>query len=174
MLVCRWRDHTSDWWVRASTFTCSATAESPATGRWCARSTPDDLGQRVRIPAVALRPRHPVPFPVPGHLQRVDRIHRVPGGDQRGHPRATVSLDPHQHRRRLGVGGQMISHQPMERLDPGHPLRQPPVDQPPSSLVADLDIVVILSPVIADEQHPWFLLPLGTTAQSLREETGST
>ena len=53
--------------------------------------------QHVRVAGVALGTRHPVPFPVPGRLQRVDRKHRVPGRDQRRHPRAPVGLDPDQH-----------------------------------------------------------------------------
>ncbi len=52
----------------------------------------DNLGQHVRIPRVGLRPRRSMAVPVPRRLERVDRIHRVAGRDQRLHPRATIGL----------------------------------------------------------------------------------
>jgi hypothetical protein len=41
--------------------------------------------QDMSVTGVAFRAGHAVAFPVPVRLQRVDREHRVPGGDQRGH-----------------------------------------------------------------------------------------
>ena len=38
---------------------------------------PDDLGQQMRIRGIRLRPRRGVPFPIPGHLQRVNRKHHI-------------------------------------------------------------------------------------------------
>ena len=49
---------------------------------------------------------------------------------------------------------EMISDQRVQPRDPGDPLRQPATNQPAPGLVDDLDVVMGLSPVITDEQHP--------------------
>jgi hypothetical protein len=41
----------------------------------------------------------------------------------------------------------------MQASHPDHPLRQPRLGQPASRLILNLDVVVILSPVIPDEQQ---------------------
>ena len=41
----------------------------------------------------------------------------------------------------------------MQRRDPGQPLRQPPPDQHRAGIVFDLDVVMGLRPIVADEQH---------------------
>ena len=48
------------------------------------------VGQHVRVTPVALGTGHAVALPVPRCLQRVHPEHRVPGRDQRAHPRAAV------------------------------------------------------------------------------------
>ena len=72
---------------------------------------PDDLGQQMRIRRIGLRPRRGVPFPVAGHLHRIDRIHHIAGRQQRLHPRPALGLDPDQHLIRLGRRVQMLSDQ---------------------------------------------------------------
>ena len=57
----------------------------------------DHVGQGVRVRLVALGAGDAVPLPVAGRLQRVDRVDRVPGRDQRRYPRAAVGLDPDGH-----------------------------------------------------------------------------
>ena len=114
---------------------------------------PDDLGQQMRIRGVGLRPRRGVPLPIAGHLHRVDRIDHIAGGQQRLHPRPPLGLDPDQHLVRLARRVQMLRDQLMQRGDPGQPLRQPPPRQHPAGIVLDLDVVMGLSPVVADEQH---------------------
>jgi hypothetical protein len=94
-----------------------------------------------------------VPLPVAGHLQRVDREHAIAGRDQRLHPRPPFGLDPHHDLIRLTTRIEMLGHQLVQCGDPGQALRQPPPDQQPTSLVLNLDVVMGLSPVIADEQH---------------------
>ena len=121
---------------------------------------PDDLGEHMRITRVGLRPRRGVPVPVPRRLERVDRIHRVTGRDQRLHPRTPVGLNPHQHLLRPGVRVEMISDQLMEPADPRQPFRQPGPDQPATRLVDDLNVVMGLSPVVTHEQQRSFP-PLG-------------
>jgi hypothetical protein len=90
-----------------------------------------------------------------------DREHPIPGRDQRGDPRPAVGLDPHQHL--LGAG--VLTGEPRDQLvepdDPGHTLGQPGLAQPAPGVVLHLHIVMILSPVITNEQHPdhprgWF------------------
>ncbi len=51
-------------------------------------------------------------------LQRVDRVHLVPGGDQRGDPRATVGLDPDLHPGAVAVLGQ---EPPDQAMKPSYP-----------------------------------------------------
>ena len=114
---------------------------------------PDDLGQQMRIRRIRLRPRRGMPFPIPRHLQRVDRKHHIAGRQQRLHPRPTVGLDPHQHLIRLSRRIQMLRDQLVQRRDPGQALRQPASGQHPARLVFDLDVVVGLSPIVANEQH---------------------
>jgi len=41
----------------------------------------------------------------------------------------------------------------VQRRQTGHTLREPTPDQDPTLIIFDLDVVMGLSPVIADEQH---------------------
>src|SRR4051794_11928412 len=91
-------------------------------------------------------------FPVAGRLQRVDRIDGVTRGDQRLHPRAPVGLDPDQHLLGLRTLLQMVPDQGVQYREPLDPLGEPAADQQPAVVVFDLDVVMGLSPVIADEQ----------------------
>jgi hypothetical protein len=43
-----------------------------------------------------------MPFPIPGHLQRVDRKHHIAGGQQRLHPRPALGLNSNQYLIRFG------------------------------------------------------------------------
>ena len=47
----------------------------------------------------------------------------------------------------------MLTEQRMQPGHPGHTLGQPSLGQPASRLVLDLDVVVVLGPVISDEQQ---------------------
>jgi len=132
----------------------------------------DDPGEQVRVGGVALGPGGGVPLPVPGRRQWVDREHLVSGCAQRRDPRTAVGLDTHYRLsrhllrrqlspRRRGVLGD-------QRVQPGDAfkaLRQSCPHQPATILVLDLDVVMILSPVISDEQHPQQLLQIADTTQ---------
>ena len=83
------------------------------------------VGQHVRVTGIALGAGHAVAFPVPRGLQRVHPVHRVPGRDQRAHPRAAVGLDPDDHLRIIGALAQLLPDQFMQPGHPGHPFRQP-------------------------------------------------
>jgi hypothetical protein len=71
------------------------------------------------------------------------------------HPRPAVGLDPDQHLPRPGgvVRIGELADQRVQPGDPGHPLRQPGLAQPSTRAVLHLHIVMIFSPVVADEQH---------------------
>ncbi len=113
---------------------------------------PHHVREGVRISGVALGTRGAVTLLEPRHLPRVQPIHLVPGRNQRLHPQAPVSLDRDHHLARVTVV-QVLADQLVQPGDPGDPLGQPPGGQLAALLVLDLHIVVILSPVIPDEQH---------------------
>jgi hypothetical protein len=110
-----------------------------------------------------------VPFPVARDLQRIDRIHPIPGRDQCLYPRATIGLDPDQHLRlevitvitvitgvagvRDGVQVEELSDQRVQPGHPGHALVEPAPDQASSGGVHHLHVVMILGPVVPDKQH---------------------
>ena len=152
----------SVWCARATTLTPSASALSPATGRSWWASVRTMSASTCASPASLLAPEVRVPLAVPGHLQRVDREHPVAGRDQRRDPRATVGLDPDQHlpgpasssavgelRRSARAAGRSRPRPPGSRALPS---RRPVV-------VLHLHVVVVLGPVIADEQHHRVLPP---------------
>ena len=110
------------------------------------------IGQHVRVPAVALGPRHAMPAAVPGRLQRVHREHPVPRGDQRRHPRPAAGLDPDLNLHVRALFWQEPADQLMQLPDPGHAFRHPPADQHIPGPVHHLDVVMILRPVIPCQQ----------------------
>jgi hypothetical protein len=119
-----------------------------------------DLSEHMRIPGVALGTGSGMPLPVPRSRHGVDREHLIASRDQRGHPRAAVGLDPDLHpaghlaRVQIRpIRGHAHSDQRMQTGDPLHALRQPFPREPVASIVHDLHIVMIFSPVITDEQH---------------------
>jgi hypothetical protein len=97
---------------------------------------------------------------------RVDREHPIPGRDQRSDPRAAVGLDPHHHppgRQHPGLGihsvvVEVFADHLVQPGHPGHALGQPRPTQPLAVAVEDLDVVVVLGPVVTDEQHLHCLL----------------
>jgi hypothetical protein len=140
---------------------------------------PDDLGQQMRVSRIGLRPGRGVPLPVAGHLHRVDRVHLIPGRDQRGDPRAVIGLDPDLHQRlglsRLQIGpllGHVVSDQRVQSGDSFDAFGQPPTRQQPALVVDQLDIVMVLGPVISHEQHPVSFPPCRCEPSSAEETPG--
>jgi hypothetical protein len=127
------------------------------------------LRQGVRISGIAFRARDAAPLPVAGHLQWVDRTHPIPRGDQRTHPRATIGLDPHRHPRCVTVLLKVLGDQLMQPGDPGDPLLQPGLSQHSAYLVLELDVMVLLSPVVPHEQQTRPPLLDDNPVRSLRE-----
>lgn len=110
----------------------------------------------MRVGRVALGARDAQPFPVPCRLQRVDRQHPVPGGDRRLHPQATAGLDPDHH---LRLFGRFIELFGDHRVQLGHPHRslgQAGLGQPAPRGIHQLDVVMLLGPVLSHEQAQRF------------------
>ena len=84
-----------------------------------------------------------MPFPVPGHLARVDRVDGITGRAQRRHPQAAVGLDADRHLSALGVRPGELAGQRVQAGDPGDPFRQPRPCQHPALLVLHLDVVMV-------------------------------
>jgi hypothetical protein len=122
---------------------------------------PGDFRQHVRVPRITFGSRRRVPPTVAGHRHRVDREHLIPRRDQRGHPRLAAGLDRYLHQRgspaRLQLGPfwrRMLTDQRMQPRDPFQPFRQPRPGQPAPPIISDLDVMVVLRPVITSKQHP--------------------
>jgi hypothetical protein len=81
-----------------------------------------------------------MPFPVPGRLQRIDR---VSGRRQRCHPRPLAGLDPNPHPGRLGLLAEMIADHRMQPGHPGRTLGQPCPGQGPAGMIHQLNIVMV-------------------------------
>ena len=136
---------------------------SPATGRsWCGVGA-DHVGQHVRVPGVALGPRRGVPLPVAGHLQRVDREHPVarprpapsPTGPGRSRSRPAPARRSAASARRRAAPTSACS-----RAIPATPSGSRALPSRRPALVLHLHVVVVLGPVVPDEQHHRHLLHL--------------
>lgn len=119
-------------------------------------------------------------FAVAGDRLRVQPVHGVPGRNQGTDPRASVGLDADHHLRgRLGrvqVGplfGRMLGHQCMQLGHSGQALWQASSRQNPALFVDELDVVVVLGPVITYEQHrPTSCASLRSVAAAWRRTPG--
>jgi hypothetical protein len=105
----------------------------------------------VSVGGVALATRAAFGLPEPGQLQRVDGIHQVARGDQRLHPRTTIGLDPDHH-----LDGLDILIEPIIACNlatPAIPSASFALPSRRPRLVLQLDIVVLLGPIVAEEQQ---------------------
>jgi len=97
-----------------------------------------------------------VPFPIARHRQRVHRVHRVASGDHRAHEQTPIGLSGHDHLVGFGVGvGQQLV-QPCNIVDA---ISQSGPNQSVPVGVFDVDVVVDLGPVVADERTSRALPP---------------
>lgn len=96
---------------------------------------------------------------MPGSLFRVDTKDPVPGRYQRLDPRTTVGLDAHQHIRGAGVRASEHPHKLTKSGDPSDALRQPSPAKNSPQFILDLHVVMILSPIVTDEQQHSSLPP---------------
>jgi hypothetical protein len=87
---------------------------------------------------------------VAGGRHRIDGIHLVTGRDERLDPQTTVGFDPDYDLVGLfSVPGQEL----MKLGDTGKSLRQSTQGQPDPELIHQVDVVMILRPIVADEYH---------------------
>ena len=124
-----------------------------AVGRHCAvlmAIGAHEIGQHPRVAGIALCARYGVPVAVATGGQRIDRVDRVPGLEQRRDPQAAVGLDPDHDLARLGC---VLGQQRVQLPDPCEALGHAPLREPLAVLVEHADVVVGLSPVIPDEDH---------------------
>jgi hypothetical protein len=109
------------------------------------------IGEHLGVASVGLGARAaPIAFPIAGHRLGVDGEHLIAGRHQGGHPQTAVGLDADHHLTRLV---DVLRDQRVELSDPGRAFGQSTPDQPRSCLVLHFDVVMILGPVVADEDH---------------------
>jgi len=80
-------------------------------------------------------------------------------------------LDPDQHLLRLIGLTDLIGEQAVQGRHSDHPFSEPTAGQHPAVLVHDLDIMMGLSPVITNEQHPTFPSQQQRWKESLRKKS---
>jgi hypothetical protein len=112
------------------------------------------VGQDVRVAGVALATRDVIALAEARRLQRVDRVDFVAGRDQRLHPRATVGLDAYHHVGLVDALAEMLADHRVQAGHACHALGKLGPGQHPAGLVLQLDVVVLLRPVVPDEQQP--------------------
>jgi len=152
------------WCARASNFTGHFAVMGPIQ--------PDDLSEHVGVAGVALGARGGVPVPVAGRRHRVDRVDVVAGGSQGDHPWAAVGLDTNKNTVGALLGREVGPVRRGELGDhcvqlgcPLQPSRQSGFAQPPPALIFDLDVMVVLGPVVTDHHQHWpqlFLFRIST------------
>lgn len=69
------------------------------------------------------------------------------------HPRPAVGLDPDQHLGSLGVFGHVTTDKLVQCGDPRDSFRRPSLGQPTPRPIHQLDIVMVLGPIISNKQH---------------------
>src|SRR5262249_49545224 len=114
---------------------------------------PHHVRQDVRVTRVALPPRDTVALPVAGHLQRVDRVDLVAGGDEGLYPRAAVGLDGDHHLCGPVALAEMLADHRVQPGDARDAFGQLRLGQPAAGGVLQLHVVVVLGPVVAYEQQ---------------------
>ena len=156
--------------TRATTFTASARGAVGRDRAQLMRVGADHVGQGVRVGGVALGAGHAVAFPVPGRLQRVHRVHRVAGARPappptgRGRSRSRPAPRPRRRPRRAARRSSRAA---------GRSRPRPPAAAPwpaRARLVHQLDIVMILRPIVSHEQQ--FASPICSVISNCRQRAG--
>ena len=109
-----------------------------------------EIGEHAGITAVGLRPARRMTIAIARRRERIDRVDRVAGRDQRAHEQAPIGLDADDH---LGGRLGMLRQQGMQ---PGHaiePLGYPARGQHPALGVEHAHVVVRLGPVDSNEDR---------------------
>jgi hypothetical protein len=139
--------------MRLTTLTASAPGAITRDRAQPMRVGAHHVGQHVRVGRIACGTRHAEAVPIPGCLQRIDREHRVTGDDQRLHPRTPIGLNRDLAGHILDVIADLRIDHRVQPRNPRHPLLQPSLGQPAAGGVHQLNVVMLLSPIIPNEQH---------------------
>jgi hypothetical protein len=113
------------------------------------------IGQHFRVRRVRLAARHPMAVAVTVDRLGVDGEHLIARGHQRPHEQPAIGLSAHHH-----LGG-IIDELNDQRVEPGdtlHPLLQPRRRQPLAVSIEHHNVVVILRPVMPNEDQRHLLL----------------
>lgn len=124
----------------------------------------DQIGKHLRVTRIRLGATDVVPFPIPRRSQRVDRVHLIAGRDQRRDPQTTISLDPDDH---LCCIHDVVGDELVEHPDPVETLGQPAARELLAVVVHQMDVVMILSPIVAHEHcHQLSLRSVATSQET--------
>jgi hypothetical protein len=96
----------------------------------------------------------------------VDRVHLIAGRHQRGDPQPPIRFDAHHH---LGRITRTTGHHRTQLGDPSDALGQTLAAKTHADGVADLDVVMLLGPIITHEDH--LAVPLSVDAAQSLEVT---
>ena len=108
-----------------------------------------EVGEQLGVAGAGLGAADVVAVAVAGHRARVDGVDPVAGRDQRRDPGAAVRLDTdHDFARAGGV----LRDQCVQRGDPRDAFGQPPGSEALTGFVHEMDVVVVLGPVVAHVQ----------------------
>src|ERR1019366_1916927 len=153
--TCRVRSQISVLWARATTLTAPASGLSPATAR--------SWWESVRTMSVSMcaSPRSLLAPDTPWRSRYLDACSGFTAYTT--YPAATsaaaVGLDPDHHLRILSNLAHLLPDQLVQPGHPGHPFRQPLAGQDLARRVHQLHVVMVLGPVVADEQSHMFSRP---------------
>jgi hypothetical protein len=112
---------------------------------------PQDVGQRHRVSMIGLRPCHRAAFPIPGHRQWVDRIHRPAGCPQRRNEQSAWGLDRHWNRVFGAIAG--FGEQLDQLSEPAGVVGDTLLGDQPAAFVDDGDVAMRFGPINAAEQQ---------------------
>ena len=107
------------------------------------------IGQHLGVAGIGLRARDVVAVAIAGHRQRVDRVHLIAGRDQRLDPQAAIGLDPdHDLAGFLGVSATSSWNARIPSSPSGSRRAASR-----ARLVHQMDVVMVLCPVVSDEDQ---------------------
>ena len=109
----------------------------------------DEVGEQPGVAGVGLRASDMVAVTVARRRARVDGVDVVAGRDQRRDPGAAVGLDADHD---LAGPGGVLCDQFVQSGDPRDALGQPPGGEALAGFVHELDVMVVLGPVVAHIQ----------------------
>lgn len=120
---------------------------------------PDQVCQHPGVELVALRPRGPLPIPITINRLRVERVDLITGIHERSDKQTPVSFRTDDD---LTGVRRMVSHELVELGDAVEAFGESSRGPERSGFVHQRDVVVVIGPVVSNEQHPVFSSPVAT------------